>query len=745
MFSLETAIVAPEPAFRPVLNVRITGHDRGGHDAVQPSTRDPRPGLQTFSVVGLQGGKVFVGSLAKEQGTRCYIQYRPVNNPICRDRTGTCSHARHKRRLPAQPISQTPRGFLLESTCAAFETCCGSNNLPASRHSNPNRGISCSRLVFKPAHALQAGMADVKRTKRKRAKAANTYDDDDSDESKKRGRPRVEKQDESAADSIVVTSQGYSLIVLQRRRTQIRMAQRAYRQRKESTLEDLRRRVADLTGAVEAANRAFQDCRGRLTTFGLSMAQMEELQKLSQHFTQLTQIVHNEQATSSAPPTILTPPSSSKSHDGEDLESMGGILPELSRQADPSQAVPKYEMAQSNPEYCSLPSNTTEFALEMSDLRYGHASSQDTALNTRPSSSDVHRSMTPESISIPQSLTSPTSYSFHETSFARRLHRAGLEAGYHLLLNRAKRPSCYERIFQLSLLGRSWEKLIASLKSVLDRGPQDSLDFWEAPLLHVGGAGTHYPRRNQFGEIQPKKASYSVGLVGPQTLATLENAARDNLSTDMTVEIAGFEGEWMDPYDVAGYLEERGIFMDHWTSLIEAEVTEWPVSPVSMPNMLSPDHPPPRFSTADRSSAFNLFQLQILANMNADFSKWNDLNPVTFSGVRYLPVANGPWMDYSEPQLHTSASHLGQQSLSQVWDENGMQDTSQLSSMPRLPTDTVHPHPLSEPQKKLVYIDVMRFIKILIVGTVCLGRTQGYRRRDIDRALALSSFDIVSG
>jgi hypothetical protein len=56
---------------------------------------------------------------------------------------------------------------------------------------------------------------------RKRARTSNASSDGD-DDGKKRGRPRVEKQDESAAD---------------RRRTQIRMAQRAYRQRKESTLE----------------------------------------------------------------------------------------------------------------------------------------------------------------------------------------------------------------------------------------------------------------------------------------------------------------------------------------------------------------------------------------------------------------------------------------------------------------------------------------------------------------------------
>lgn len=30
---------------------------------------------------------------------------------------------------------------------------------------------------------------------------------------------------------------------------------------------------------------------------------------------------------------------------------------------------------------------------------------------------------------------------------------------------------------------------------------------------------------------------------------------------------------------------------------------------------------------------------------------------------------------------------------------------------------------------------------VMIVSAVCLGRTPGFRRRDVDRALAISSFD----
>ena len=101
--------------------------------------------------------------------------------------------------------------------------------------------------------------------KRKRQRPSKSPDGED----KRRGRPRVEKQDESAAD---------------RRRTQIRMAQRAYRQRKESTLEELRKRVSDLGNTIELMNKAFLDCRESLYASSLSQDQMLDLHQVTLQF-----------------------------------------------------------------------------------------------------------------------------------------------------------------------------------------------------------------------------------------------------------------------------------------------------------------------------------------------------------------------------------------------------------------------------------------------------------------------------
>jgi hypothetical protein len=94
---------------------------------------------------------------------------------------------------------------------------------------------------------------------------------------------------------------------------------------------------------------------------------------------------------------------------------------------------------------------------------------------------------------IPNAPTPPMTYSFQETTFARRLHRACAETAYRYLLDPNRRPAEFERVFKLSMMGRDRAKLTASVKSVLGRGPHEDLDFWEAPLIHVRPRDAPHP------------------------------------------------------------------------------------------------------------------------------------------------------------------------------------------------------------------------------------------------------------
>jgi hypothetical protein len=74
---------------------------------------------------------------------------------------------------------------------------------------------------------------------------------------------------------------------MQRRRTQIRMAQRAYRQRKESTLDELRKRVSDLSKTIEVMNKTFLTCSDRLFASNMSQDQMMDVHEVVTKFEKL--------------------------------------------------------------------------------------------------------------------------------------------------------------------------------------------------------------------------------------------------------------------------------------------------------------------------------------------------------------------------------------------------------------------------------------------------------------------------
>ncbi|KAL2009288.1 hypothetical protein VTN00DRAFT_7482 [Thermoascus crustaceus] len=85
------------------------------------------------------------------------------------------------------------------------------------------------------------------------------------DASKKRGRPRLETRDKTAAE---------------RRRTQIRLAQRAYRLKKETTISALNKRVTELEQTIKEMNKSLLAFNDQVIDSGLLAAQPELAQQL---------------------------------------------------------------------------------------------------------------------------------------------------------------------------------------------------------------------------------------------------------------------------------------------------------------------------------------------------------------------------------------------------------------------------------------------------------------------------------
>ena len=117
---------------------------------------------------------------------------------------------------------------------------------PSKRHPKrkPGQTIYGGYVVDEDEISSPANLSpthiDGNRSLKKKLKSSPKSDGEDS--KKQRGRPRLDTQDETAAD---------------RRRTQIRLAQRAYRNRKETTISALKKRVGELERTIEKMNKSF--------------------------------------------------------------------------------------------------------------------------------------------------------------------------------------------------------------------------------------------------------------------------------------------------------------------------------------------------------------------------------------------------------------------------------------------------------------------------------------------------------
>lgn len=123
----------------------------------------------------------------------------------------------------------------------------------------------------------------------------------------------------------------------------------------------------------------------------------------------------------------------------------------------------------------------------------------------------LSRLPTPPYMSISTKTPKPFwTFSHEETTFARRLTRAALETGFHLLSHSTQRPVAVEYVFRLSLAWLPLDELRDKFKELLMRGTHEELDAWEAPFIHLGGAGTHYPRKDEKGNIVSVPNAWTV-------------------------------------------------------------------------------------------------------------------------------------------------------------------------------------------------------------------------------------------
>ncbi|KAH8598916.1 hypothetical protein B0O99DRAFT_30332 [Bisporella sp. PMI_857] len=546
--------------------------------------------------------------------------------------------------------------------------------------------------------------------KRKKKHRNESGDEEDEARKKARGRPRVDTKDETAAD---------------RRRTQIRMAQRAYRNRKEITISSLEKQVQDLKGTNEEMSNIFINLYDFAVAKGLLQREPEfgqHLQSTTERFLALAKAIQadeheetNDDATIAAKVQEVDHTPRAKGRRKSPKKSPQ-VTPPVSEPLSPAWG--GYSISKED-------SPVRDISLE--HRINGNGQRNELEIITRPTEENASFPFSlldlqaypvevPEVSDLSQNfflqsqLPLPRTHNDQELSFARRLFRYSSERAFTLITSTD--PNRIERLHQVfgfCLLYESKEAIIQRLKRVLDSSVKDPLPDWRQPFLHLGGAGTYYPLDDgDLSDTMPKlRTGYSMGPFSPAA-----NEARDLLQDGMKCNLPGFEGEFFDPNDVEGYLRGRGLFIAPTAEFVTAELDLMTLAGATTPKSSDNDSVTSLISPQTPASPGNL----VTWDTGSHFSLPKSNSAVSKSMTLPFPFASSflSW----ETGAKDDDSNLIDPALSDILDQ-----------------DTITSDRRPQNGKRMVTINVITLMDELISRGVCLGRSPGFRPADINTAI----------
>jgi len=198
---------------------------------------------------------------------------------------------------------------------------------------------------------------------------------------------------------------------------------------------------------------------------------------------------------------------------------------------------------------------------------------------------------------LPNEIAPSYTYSFQETRFAKRLHRATLERGFHLLSTAHLRPAAFSHVFRFSLLYNTRDALLSRFKFKLSLPPDAPLEYYNTPFIHLGGAGLHYSKRKVTNSYLIKQGPMMPGMRSPKARLEAADPSTGAQPYDIELDLREYEGEWYDAIDVEGFLEEKGVRIEDIGSFAEAVISDESAA-TSAPSPVSNVFSPPSLSEA---------------------------------------------------------------------------------------------------------------------------------------------------
>jgi hypothetical protein len=549
--------------------------------------------------------------------------------------------------------------------------------------------------------------------------------DDQVSEKKQRGRPRLDTHDETAAD---------------RRRTQIRLAQRAYRHRKETTISALKKKVTDLQNTIEQMNKTFLTLHDNIIDAGILSSHYSlgrQLQGATEEFVTLSKIAtvesDDEEEAAIAALTkdeeVVADAPEKKSKRSDTLRDSKPVLDLSSRKPSFTSNTNARQIKQVEMDFEEIPRDNNPL-LSLSDAAWTTDNSNIHDLNDVLSFNvevpDVPLFDDPFSKLVVERPLKPNyqpegsyTYSFQETTFARRLHRMCLERAFRNLTNPQIDPYYVKRTFRFTFCFSNRKRMLQRFQDMLKRKAGESLENWNIPFFHIGGAGTHFPRRDNEGNaVYPPNLLSPARAFGPYAYVEPETP-RNDASLQETLEKIGFGGVWFDSHDVEEYLKTKGIYLDGQSSFVEVHpsvLAQLKMSSLNSETTSSSDEsgldllvrtpsPPLRADTFINPSHYVNTTPGIVEDI------WSQLSPI---------ISDNTVAKNSFPPTTTAL---------ESWKLPAANDNG--TTTPPLFNEFMSTRaPLT--------FDVEAFLERMLHGSACLGRAPGFRKEMIDKALMLS-------
>ncbi|EEQ33286.1 conserved hypothetical protein [Microsporum canis CBS 113480] len=339
-------------------------------------------------------------------------------------------------------------------------------------------------------------------------------------EIKKRGRPRVDCPDKTAAE---------------RRRTQIRLAQRAYRMRKETAISSLSQRVTELETNMQEMREAILALNNEAMRSG-ALSLYPRLAQLLKTTAKRVISLAPEASDGNKSPGNISEPNEIEPQPATMTEEASHVAldstPETQVSGESSQNIPD-KMFYLNHE--PVPSKSEN------DFIYMNALPPSTGQLYGPTGSNAI-----STINIPSHLA---------------------------------------RKFRLTFYLTLRNLLPNSFTTLLQRSAREPLEFLEKPHYCLGGAGMHYPRRDGLGnDVFPPNMQSLDRLFGALISRLGETEKFKNV--EEFIEKMGLGGTWFDCHDVEGYLKTKGIHLGNLSTFIEipSSVVTSPREPLTANN-----------------------------------------------------------------------------------------------------------------------------------------------------------------